>query len=262
MKIPADLKEYLQQASKLTGFHKIPEFDQYIQDISHFNPLLNQLDQVVYVLNLSEGKFNYISPNCLEVEGYDSKELMKLSFIQFMDLVHPFESNIVVNEFFPESWKCFEDAQPEELFNLKLTYNYRFKQKDGSYITMLNQFSIILFDEALNPMMTLGTVSNITDIYNKPEMFCRVYSLSKKNEWKKVYERYYSLNDQVDEYNLTPKEIEIIKFVQNGLSSKEIAQLTNRSVETINSQRKSILAKTQCKSLTEVIVLANKHGWT
>lgn len=261
MKKPVGLKLYLEQARELTGYHKIEGFDHYIQNIAHFNPLLNQLDQVVYLLNLPEGKFNYISPNSLEVEGYEAKELMLWSFNQHLDLMHPTESNIIINEFFPESWKYFDEADPKDLFNIKLTYNYRFRQKNGSYIHMLNQFSVIVFDEERNPLMTLGTASNIHEIYNKPEMFCRVYKLNKKNEWKKVYERYYPLLDGTDTYNLTPKELEIIKFVHEGLSSKEIAQLTNRSIETINSQRKSILAKTQCKSLTEVVVLAHQQGW-
>ena len=60
---------------------------------------------------------------------------------------------------------------------------------------------------------------------------------------------------------ITAKELEIIKHISKGLTSKEIAYNSNRSVETVNKQRKTILEKTGCQSLSEVVTLAIKNKW-
>lgn len=59
-------------------------------------------------------------------------------------------------------------------------------------------------------------------------------------------------NDKLDEYKLTPRQKEILKFLQQGKSYKQIAQDCNISVETLNSHIRAIYPKLNINSRGEI----------
>ena len=61
--------------------------------------------------------------------------------------------------------------------------------------------------------------------------------------------------------SLTPKEKEIAKFLARGLAAKEIALLTNSSVNTINNQKNHLLAKFESMNTTELISKLTLMGY-
>ena len=62
------------------------------------------------------------------------------------------------------------------------------------------------------------------------------------------------LSDTIREaFQLTSAEIDIVRALVEGLSVNEIAEARGRSVETVRSQLRSILAKTQTKTQAELI---------
>lgn len=66
--------------------------------------------------------------------------------------------------------------------------------------------------------------------------------------------------DDIDEDCLTSREIEIIKLVSNGNSSKEISTLLNINVRTVETHRKHIMEKTQAKNFIGVVIFALKYN--
>lgn len=64
---------------------------------------------------------------------------------------------------------------------------------------------------------------------------------------------------EVDENCLTTREIEIIKLVSNGRSSKEISEILNINVRTVETHRKHIMEKTNSKNFIGVVVFALKY---
>jgi DNA-binding NarL/FixJ family response regulator len=60
---------------------------------------------------------------------------------------------------------------------------------------------------------------------------------------------------------LTPSEIEIVKLIAEGLTTKEIASKRNISYHTVNTHRKNIFRKMEVSNASELIMLAIKAGW-
>ena len=50
---------------------------------------------------------------------------------------------------------------------------------------------------------------------------------------------------------ITTREIEVVRFLATGLSSKQIADKLSIAVKTINNHRQNMLHKTNCKSSGE-----------
>jgi DNA-binding NarL/FixJ family response regulator len=68
---------------------------------------------------------------------------------------------------------------------------------------------------------------------------------------------------QIDEEsrNLTHSEIEIVKLIASGYTTKEIAGQRNVSFHTVNTHRKNIFRKLGVNNASELIMQAIKSGW-
>ena len=64
----------------------------------------------------------------------------------------------------------------------------------------------------------------------------------------------------VKQFSLTPREIEIIRLIRNGLSNPEIAEQLFLSVETIKTHRKNIYYKLGVNGVAALILFANEQG--
>jgi DNA-binding NarL/FixJ family response regulator len=60
---------------------------------------------------------------------------------------------------------------------------------------------------------------------------------------------------------LSPRELEILQFVTNGLSNKEIASKLRISQQTVKNHMTSILKKLNVQDRTQAAVTALRHGW-
>jgi two-component system invasion response regulator UvrY len=60
--------------------------------------------------------------------------------------------------------------------------------------------------------------------------------------------------------DLTEKELEIIQFIKQGLSSKEIAAKMNVVPKTVEVHRHRIFKKLKVKNAVSLVQLANQYG--
>lgn len=61
--------------------------------------------------------------------------------------------------------------------------------------------------------------------------------------------------------HLTISEIEIVRLIAGGLTTKEIANQKNISFHTVNTHRKNIFRKMNVSNTSELIINAIKAGW-
>lgn len=59
---------------------------------------------------------------------------------------------------------------------------------------------------------------------------------------------------------LTTREIEIVKFISEGKTAKEIAEEINISIHTIYTHRKNIMKKLKMNSTSELVLYAVRNG--
>lgn len=65
-----------------------------------------------------------------------------------------------------------------------------------------------------------------------------------------------------DDADLSDRERDVLVLVAQGKSSKEIADLLNISIHTVNTHRKNITRKTGIKSVAGLAVYAMLHNLT
>lgn len=57
------------------------------------------------------------------------------------------------------------------------------------------------------------------------------------------------------------RELDVLRCIVEGKSSKQIAEQLFLSVHTVNTHRKKIKAKSGAASATELVRLCIQHGW-
>lgn len=80
-----------------------------------------------------------------------------------------------------------------------------------------------------------------------------------------IVEMYLDINEarypEDEPRNLTASEIEIVRLITNGLTTKEIADKRNVSYHTVSTHRKNIFRKLEVSNASELIMHAIKAGW-
>ncbi len=67
-------------------------------------------------------------------------------------------------------------------------------------------------------------------------------------------------NENQESFYLTPAEINIVKLISSGLTTKDIASRVNISFHTVMSHRKNIFRKLNVNSVSELIMYAIRAG--
>ncbi|MBS2097080.1 response regulator transcription factor [Carboxylicivirga linearis] len=117
-------------------------------------------------------------------------------------------------------------------------------------------------------IMTSGAKGFIFKTANKDELINAIksvlkggtyFSSSLLQEMIIKYQNEKNENNTKEEVQLNEKEIEIISFMVDGLSAKEIAEKTHLSPKTVSNYKTLMLEKTGCKNAVSLVVYAIKH---
>ena len=134
------------------------------------------------------------------------------------------------------------------------------------------QISVMILTNAITKQELNGlTKSGIRNIIyksaDKDELFSAIESTLKGRKFysDEVLELFLDLNENKyiteDTIHLTASEIEIVKLIANGLTTKDIASKRNISHHTVNTHRKNIFKKVEVSNASELIIHAIKAGW-
>lgn len=93
--------------------------------------------------------------------------------------------------------------------------------------------------------------------------------VSKRSDLENLYNKIIEVNLQSQEINrivkppvkLTNKEREIIQLLKEGKSAREISEITNTSINTINNQKCHLIEKFKCTNTNELILKLISMGY-
>jgi DNA-binding NarL/FixJ family response regulator len=116
-------------------------------------------------------------------------------------------------------------------------------------------------------MLQLGAMGYVTKNSSKEEMIGAI--LEVHNGKKYICEEVKNIlaqqeldedSDQADMNNLSRRELDIIKLIKDGLSSKEIALQLDISLKTVEVHRYNILKKLKLKNTAALVNFINAKG--
>ena len=205
------------------------------------------------VFNVCQMELEFISPEISTVLGYESNEINAMFFLE---QIHPSDKPYFLN-FENKLTEFFNHLPLEKRGSYKYQHDYRIKTKENNYIRLLHQIIPIEYDET-SFYRSLVLHTDITHIKPNGTPCFSIIGLGNEPS-------YYNIQDTVSltESNLffTKKQREILKLMVEGKSSKEIAGALYISLHTVNTHRKNILIKANCKSPIDLVTKVINEGW-
>ena len=148
-----------------------------------------------------------------------------------------------------DALKLIEDVRPDIIFIEVIMNNYSGFDIINSLFKNGSRASIVYLHKSDN--YAIKSIRNFAfDYLLKPVSI---------DELKECLNRFvndnYSIDngDVLDTSNLSIREIEVLKQLVKGMSSKEIAEKLNISINTVNSHRSNLLKKCHVKNVVELM---------
>ncbi len=212
--------------------------------------LMEENDQFFSASDLSQMKYLFTSKRSKQILGIEPSEVDP-GFI--MNNVHPDDLQRLV------LGRAKMYALAQEIYSAKagsalMSFTFRFLTHKGDCITLLGQ---AYFFHTTVPREAVFLIQVVTNL-NKS------VKINPDGHWHVGEDialfRFPDEKLLIMGFNLSDRELEILRMIRMGLSSKEIAEKLFLSVHTVNTHRSNILAKSGKSQISDLIYDLNAKG--
>jgi DNA-binding CsgD family transcriptional regulator len=232
--------------------------------IEHFLPVRQipfRYAPTSFLLDYSTKRYLYVDDSCYGLLGYKASYFLETGLEEYLSKWHPDDFYVIDTTVFPDNIHFLKSVRSHEYNDYIFTYNYRMLNAKGEYVTVLQRFSYIPGTHH-SPAGVIGVIFDITHYKNDTSIIHTIEKASVVNNSivnELVYKKTHAVLGCRGKI-LSKKEREILKFIAQGLASKQIADRISASINTINNHRRNMLAKTGCRSSSELINYAMRAG--
>lgn len=206
-----------------------------------------------FVFNIYQSSIEFMSNGIADVLGYEPGEM---DIVFLMDKIHPDDKSYFLN-FEYRITEFFKALPFDKIKNYKVQYDYRVKTTSNKYLRILHQAIQVDYDEQ-NFYRTLCLQTDISHIKPEGKPCFSIIGLDGEPSYFNIQEEDV-FNKSYDLF--TNREREILKYIVEGKSSKDIAGKLFISIHTVNTHRKNILNKAGAKTPLDLLRKVMSEGW-
>lgn len=207
-------------------------------------------NQFFYIADIIQLNLLFTSKRSKQMIGIEPEEL---SFYQFMEITHPDDIQRL-NLGRPKIIKFAQDLFIAGKGEWLLSTNFRMRNPSGEYSNILVQCYLFYTTIPYKTVFFLKIHTNI-DWFQKKNKCFHYYSGTDISNFKYPDEELLKLG-----IVLSLREFEIVRLVEKGYSSEEIAEQLFLSINTVNTHRTNILEKTKKNNISDVIYDLTDRG--
>jgi len=230
-----------------SGFLNIKADDPIMQQL---NRLLEENDQFITVANLAQIKFLYASDRIRQVIGVEPDQLNPSHFVEVCHTDDLSRLGLLRAQTFVVEKEVLETKTGSAL----VSFTIRLRNTAGVYFTCLCQAYFFFTPIPHNEVFLLMVISNVDSFETRKHGFHHYKGKDLSN---------FRFPD-IDLLNIGPdfssREMEIIKLIESGMSSKEIADKLFLSVHTVNTHRRNILQNCGKCNISNLIYELQEQG--
>jgi DNA-binding CsgD family transcriptional regulator len=215
---------------------------------------------MVYLLDYTTGNYLTMSKSAEAILGFNANYFTEGGLGFTIDLYQPDHLKLFDSQIFPDRLKVLKGIPHERHADYLFSYNLSIRNKKGEYMNFLQRNSFIKSDRNGNPLLSLGLVINIEHYSrNRPtlQVVEKINNESLEELPEVIFKKSYYLNE-VDQV-ISKREKEILLWMTEGLTSKEIAAKLFISEGTVIIHRKHMLQKTGSVNVAALIAFALKN---
>jgi len=215
---------------------------------------------MVYLLDYTTGKYITMSKSAEAILGFNPNEFMQGGLGFTIDLYEKEHLKTFNSKIFPDRLEVLKNIPSGKHEDYLFSYNLCVKNRKGEYTNLLQRNTFIKSDKNGNPLLSLGLVINI-DHYRKQnpviQLVEKINNDSPSELPEVIFKKAYYLRE-VDQI-ISKREKEILLWMAEGLTSKEIAAKLFISEGTVITHRKHMLQKTGSLNVAALIAFALRN---
>lgn len=254
------VRDYVEACRKVFGSEIADReaVEKHVQHYEAIDKLLPESASFFYVIETSKNQYHFMGQQQEKVSGFSNDEFKARGVGLLFERMHPEDVEIVLGKVYPAFAEFVSKLTTEELRALQTQYNFRFKRKDGKQINLMEQLYVLETDNVGKPSLILGNV--ITMPHSEPLPIRLAIKLIRETGFSEtVFSRTFDVYpDHIEK--LTIRETDILRNLALGKTSREIGEELNISKHTVDTHRRSLLKKLECKSVVELVQYAFSYG--
>jgi DNA-binding CsgD family transcriptional regulator len=256
-------EEYLDLMADSSGIKMQEETSLIVERFRGSQNIPSRFAPVTFLLDYATRKYIYVDEACFDLLGYNANYFLETGLDNYLNKWHPQDFDLLNRKVAPDCLNFFRTMAAEKCVNIVYSYNYRMCNAKNEYVTLLQPSSYIASDVQGLPAGMIGVVFDITHF--KPDLSI-VHTIEETVRYNGslvnnlLFKKVHPILESWELRLISTREMEILKYMAAGQSSKQMADRLNISINTINNHRKNMLAKTNCNSSAELMNYAAKHG--
>lgn len=234
---------------------KAPEIfspEDVIVDQDHILELISDIfivgDYYYYLIDIHRQMLSHHHPRLCSIHGLAADPI---GLQEIIDLIHPDDIPFVLNA----EEKCYLKMMEiglENLPSLKSCYCFRMRVADGTYRLFHHQAITLVSDKNNKISRSLNIHTDISHLSTNNCYIATIMGINGRNDFYQL-DLSSKINLPYKDDVLTNRELQILPYIAQGMSSGAIAELLKISYLTVRTHRKNILRKTQSHNSASLI---------
>lgn len=211
-----------------------------------------------YLNDYRTSKYSFMSKSIGSLCGYNAESFLSGGVPYAVNLFHPEDLELLNKQVFLKRLQFLRSIPPEEHPDYIFTYNFRIKTLRGAYISLLQKNIFIKSDFLGNPILSLGMLVDITN-YADPNKVIHLIDHNKSLHGIKTLDRTTFFFREEDTL-FSKREKEVLLWMADGLTSKEIANKLFISEHTVINHRRNMHEKSNTPNAISLIAFSIKRN--
>ncbi|PQJ73879.1 LuxR C-terminal-related transcriptional regulator [Polaribacter gangjinensis] len=201
------------------------------------------------ITNTVNQNFEYVSKNFTACTGLSRDEMIHGGMNFFWSLFHPEDITLWLECLKDLMTFTMNNLNDEQRKRMSYTWNYRIKNGNGKYTSIIQNTTPLQFDHNNKPVIGLAHYTVLNEDVKMDICACAKY-LNEKNEYETLY--YKNISSQNLLGVISNRERDIIRLLLLQKTSIEISESLHISKHTVDTHRRNILKKLQMSSTFEL----------
>lgn len=238
---------------------EVDEVDRILDINHHFHGIFHHTIPMIYLMDYTTGKYVTVSKTVKTTLGYEPEHFTNGGLDFTLEHYHKADLQLFNEEIFPDRLAVLKKIPPAEHVNYIFSYNFRFRNKEKKDVNVLQRNCFIKSDDKGNPLMSLGMVMTI-DHYKSCNPVVQVIEKidNDSKEFQTVYKKAFYLHEE--DKIFTKREKEVLLWMADGLTSREIAEKLFVSENTVINHRRNMQEKSNTKNAAGLVGFALRQS--
>jgi len=216
------------------------------------SPALNVLAQTrvaAFIYDYKHGNYSYFNDFFPELMNCTREHIEEVGIEVMKERVHP-EDFIKCLNVTRRSLEEFSRMKEMEQLSTQLRLFFRLKQPSGDYVWVMQSNRQVRWSKDA-PSLDLAYIVELFAAHNP----IKVMGILKTNS--REIEIFPDGNTELIS-KLTSREMEVLKLISVGLSTKDVAEKLSISIHTVKSHRKHLIRKLYVKNMVQAMGILEK----